>query len=174
MSNPEETQNTDPVNDQIDPLDHLDALAEGGPDETDPNLEALIAERDALQDKFKRALADAENVRKRAQKDRMDAERYGGSRLARDLLGIYDNMKRALESTKSEGETASAALIEGIELTMRELLSVFSKHGVTLISPQVGDRFDPSQHEAVFDQRFYPDDFASANIFCVNLIGLPW
>jgi len=152
MSKPEDNKNENRLNDQIDPLDHLDALADAGPDEeTSPDLEAVIAERDALQDKFMRALADAENTRKRAQKDRMDAERYGGTRLARDLLGIYDNMKRALEATQSDGETASPALIEGIELTMRELLSVFSKHGVTLISPQVGDRFDPSEHEAVFE-----------------------
>lgn len=120
-------------------------------DDKEAEIEALRAERDAFQDKFMRALADAENARKRSEKDRREAENYGGSKLARDMLPVYDNMKRALEAATDEQKEASAALIEGIELTMRELLNVFSKHGITLISPQVGDRFDPNQHEAMFE-----------------------
>src|SRR6056297_779378 len=114
-------------------------------------LDALRAERDALQDKFMRALADAENARKRSEKDRREAENYGGSRLARDMLPVYDNLKRALEAATDEQREVSAALIEGVDLTMRELIKVFSKHGVTPISPQVGDRFDPKEHEAMFE-----------------------
>ena len=114
-------------------------------------IDALRAERDTLQDKFMRALADAENARKRGDKARRDAEQYGGSRLARDMLPVYDNMKRALETVTDDQREASKALIEGIELTMRELLSVFSKHGIVLVSPNVGDKFDPQQHEAMFE-----------------------
>lgn len=114
-------------------------------------IEALRAERDELKDRFLRALADAENVRKRSQKDRREAEQYGGSRLARDLLPVYDNLKRALESVTDEQRAAAAALIEGVELTMRELVNVFAKHGIEVISPQVGDRFDPQLHEAMFE-----------------------
>lgn len=117
----------------------------------DAELDALRAERDAFQDRFMRALADAENARKRSEKDRREAENYGGSKLARDMLPVYDNMKRALESATEDQREVSAALIEGIELTMRELLNVFSKHGITRISPQVGDRFDPQHHEAMFE-----------------------
>src|SRR6056297_3860672 len=91
----------------------------------DAELESLRAERDDLKDKFMRALADAENARKRSEKDRREAERYGGSRLARDLLPVYDNLQRAIAAAGEEGEMASAALIEGVELTLRELLSVF-------------------------------------------------
>lgn len=120
-------------------------------DDTEAEIEALRAERDAFQDKFMRALADAENARKRSEKDRREAENYGGSKLARDMLPVYDNMKRALEAATDEQKEVSAALIEGIELTMRELLNVFSKHGITLISPEVGDRFDPNHHEAMFE-----------------------
>ena len=115
------------------------------------DLDSLRAERDALQDKFMRALADAENARKRAQKDRTEAENYGGSKLARDMLPIYDNMTRALGSVSDEQKEAAGALIEGVELTLRELLSVFSKHGIVPISPEVGDKFDPQQHEAMFE-----------------------
>ncbi|MDA7427692.1 nucleotide exchange factor GrpE [Primorskyibacter aestuariivivens] len=114
-------------------------------------LDALRAERDELRDKFMRALADAENSRKRAQKERREAEQYGGSKLARDLLSVYDNMKRAVESVGEEQKEASAALIEGVELTMRELISVFKKYGIEPVSPQVGDKFDPQVHQAMFE-----------------------
>ena len=114
-------------------------------------LAAVIAERDEYRDRFMRALADAENSRKRADKDRREAENYGGSKMARDLLPVYDNMKRAVEAAGDEQKEAAAALIEGVELTMRELLNVFKKHGIQPISPQVGDRFDPQLHQAMFE-----------------------
>jgi molecular chaperone GrpE len=114
-------------------------------------LDAVKAERDEYKDRFMRALADAENSRKRADKDRREAENYGGSKLARDLLPVYDNLKRALEAISDEQRDASAAFIEGIELTQRELVNVFAKHGIKLISPAVGDRFDPQHHEAMFE-----------------------
>lgn len=114
-------------------------------------LDAVKAERDEYKDRFMRALADAENARKRADKDRREAENYGGSKLARDLLPVYDNLKRALEAISDEQRDTNAAFIEGIELTQRELVNVFAKHGITLISPAVGDRFDPQQHEAMFE-----------------------
>jgi molecular chaperone GrpE len=125
------------------------AEAEISPKEAE--MDALRAERDALQDKFMRALADAENARKRSDKDRREAENYGGSRLARDMLPVHDNLKRALETITEDQRAASGALVEGIELTLRELLNVFSKHGITLIDPQPGDRFDPQHHEAMFE-----------------------
>ena len=119
-------------------------------DEVD-ELAAVTAARDEYRDRFMRALADAENSRKRADKDRREAENYGGSKMARDLLPVYDNMKRAVEAAGDEQKEAAAALIEGVELTMRELLNVFKKHGIQPISPQVGDRFDPQLHQAMFE-----------------------
>lgn len=114
-------------------------------------LDSLRAERDQLKDRFMRALADAENARKRGDKARRDAENYGGSKLARDMLPVYDNMKRALEAATDEQREVSAALIEGVELTMRALRGVFEKHGIRVITPEVGDRFDPQEHEAMFE-----------------------
>lgn len=114
-------------------------------------LDQLRAERDQLKDRFMRALADAENARKRSDKDRKEAENYGGSKLARDMLPVYDNMKRALETATEEQKEISGPLLEGIELTMRELLSVFKKHGIDMIAPEVGDRFDPNHHQAMFE-----------------------
>ena len=115
-------------------------------------LATLTAERDEYRDRFMRALADAENARKRADKERRDAEQYGGSRLARDLLPVHDALTRALEAAgDDEQRAAAAALIEGVELTLRELSNVFSKHGITILSPQPGERFDPQLHEAMFE-----------------------
>ena len=119
--------------------------------DADEMIVALQAERDELKDKFMRALADAENARKRSERDRREAENYGGSKLARDLLPVFDNMKRAVLAVPEEAREAHAAMIEGIELTMRELISVFKKHGIEPISPEVGDRFDPQLHEAMFE-----------------------
>ncbi|NSX53570.1 nucleotide exchange factor GrpE [Parasulfitobacter algicola] len=114
-------------------------------------LDALRAERDDFRDRFMRALADTENTRKRSERDRREAENYGGSKLARDMLPVYDNMKRAIEAATEEQRKTSAALFEGIELTMRELLNVFKKHGIEVIAPEVGDKFDPQAHQAMFE-----------------------
>ena len=119
-------------------------------DETS-ELDALRAERDELRDRFMRALADAENARKRAERDRREAEQYGGTRLARDLLPVHDNLRRALDAATEEQREQASALIEGVELTMRELLNVMTKHGVTPIAPQIGDQFDPQHHQAMFE-----------------------
>lgn len=120
-------------------------------DEDDLALEQVLQERDQYKDRFMRALADAENARKRSDKDRREAENYGGSKLARDMLSVHDNMKRALDAATEEQRTISGPVLEGIELTMRELLSVFKKHGITPIAPQVGDAFDPKIHQAMFE-----------------------
>ncbi len=114
-------------------------------------MEALRAERDEMRDRFMRALADAENARKRGDRDRREAEQYGGSKLARDMLPVYDNLKRALDAATEETRAQSPALIEGLELTQRELTNVLKKHGVTEINPAIGEVFDPQLHQAMFE-----------------------
>ena len=144
------------------PQDHdepmsLDELAAEGDEMEAEGSDALAriaeveAERDAFRDKFMRALADAENTRKRADRDRREAENYGGSRLARDLLPVYDNLNRALRAAEEGDKGVNAALLEGVELTKRELMSVFNKHGIQAVSPEIGDRFDPQNHQAMFE-----------------------
>jgi molecular chaperone GrpE len=114
-------------------------------------LVQLRAERDDMRDRFMRALADAENTRKRADRDRREAEAYGSTRLARDLLPVYDNLKRALASSADGVAPEMAALLEGVDLTLRELTAVMAKHGLTAITPVVGDQFDPQVHQAMFE-----------------------
>ena len=133
-----------PPNEDLN-LEELDDFIEAD------ELEALRAERDELRDRFMRALADAENSRKRAERDRREAEQYGGSKLARDLLPVFDNLKRALDATNDETRTQAAALIEGVELTLRELTSVLTKHHVAPIEPAIGEMFDPQLHQAMFE-----------------------
>ena len=132
------------------PIDEIDDDPLADPAVTD-EIARLNAERDEFRDKWMRALADAENSRKRADKDRRDAEQYGGSRLAHDLLPVHDALTRALDAAGEEQRSNAAALIEGVELTLRELENVFSKHGITLIRPAQGEKFDPTWHEAMFE-----------------------
>jgi molecular chaperone GrpE len=114
-------------------------------------IEALRAERDMLRDRFMRALADAENSRKRSERDRREAEQYGGSKLARDMLPVFDALRRALETMQDKATEADKAVLEGIELTMREITNVFRKHGIEPIEPAPGDPFDPQLHQAMFE-----------------------
>lgn len=114
-------------------------------------IDAIRAERDDYRDKFMRALADAENSRKRADRDRREAENYGGSKLSRDLLPVYDNLSRAIGAASEEMDESAKAIVEGVQLTMRELVNVFRKHGIEPITPEVGDKFDPKLHQAMFE-----------------------
>lgn len=126
--------------------------AEHEPEEQEgPNLEKIIEERDILQDKLMRTLADSENLRKRSIRDRSDAEVYGGTKLARDLLSVYDNITRALDAISDEQRKSNAGLIEGIELTQKELINGFEKHKIIRIMPEEGDVFDPLIHQAMFE-----------------------
>ncbi len=143
------------VDENVEPMSLDELAAEGDEINFDAQafeeIEALKAERDELRDKFMRALADAENTRKRSERDRREAENYGGSKLARDLLPVYDNMRRALQSSADAEKAANAALLEGVELTMRELISVFKRHGIDPVAPELGEKFDPQFHQAMFE-----------------------
>ncbi|MCU0815132.1 MAG: nucleotide exchange factor GrpE [Cypionkella sp.] len=138
---------------QENPLPEELAGQDGAPEDfiDADELAALRAERDDFRDRYVRALAEAENTRKRAERDRREAEQYGSTRLARDLLPVYDNLKRALEAANDETRAQAAALIEGVELTLRELTNVMTRHGITVISPSAGDAFDAQLHQAMFE-----------------------
>ncbi|MEK6204234.1 MAG: nucleotide exchange factor GrpE [Amylibacter sp.] len=114
-------------------------------------LEELREENEALKDRLMRALAEAENQRKRGERNRRDAEVYGGAKLAKDMLSVFDNMTRALDTIDDAQRETSKALIDGIELTRRELLSVFKAHKIEEVSPAVGDKFNPQIHVAMFE-----------------------
>ncbi len=125
--------------------------SEGTASLNEPTYDEILEERDNLKDRLMRSLADLENLRKRADRDRRDAEVYGGTKLARDLLSVFDNLSRALDNIDDELRSKSSALVEGLELTQREILSVFSNHKIDQIKPSEGERFDPKFHQAMFE-----------------------
>lgn len=120
-------------------------------DLSEPTYDELVEERDTLKDRLMRSLADLENLRKRSDRDRKDAELYGGTKLARDLLSVFDNMSRALDNIDDDLREKASALVEGLELTQRELLSIFLRHKIDQIEPKEGEKFDPKYHQAMFE-----------------------
>ena len=122
-------------------------------DVTDAEEDEAEDGEDALKDQLLRALADAENARRRAKKDVDDARNYAISRFAQDLLGVADNLGRALESIpaeRRESDDAVKAIAEGIEMTAREFETALGRHGITRIDP-LGEKFDYNLHQALFE-----------------------
>ena len=121
--------------------------------ETDA-LDELRQENAALKDRVLRALADTENLRKRAEREKAEATLYAATNFARDLLSVSDSLSKALEimdeEARAKADDATRNLIEGIELTRRELLNSFQKHGIVEVKPE-GERFDPNFHQALFE-----------------------
>lgn len=117
-------------------------------------IDALNAENAQLKDKALRTMADMENLRRRTEKEVADARIYAVSSFARDMLNVADNMRRGIESVPQEqrasAEGALKTLLEGVELTERDLLKTLEKYGIKQIDPQ-GQRFDPNLHQAMFE-----------------------
>ena len=115
---------------------------------------ALEGEHAEMKDRLLRTLAEMENLRKRTEREIADSRLYSVTSFARDMLVVADNMRRALEAVtpelRSTAESAVKALIEGIELTERELLKALEKNGVRQFTPQ-GEKFDPNLHQAMFE-----------------------
>jgi molecular chaperone GrpE len=107
-----------------------------------------------FKDKLLRTLAEMENLRKRTEREVADARLYGNANFARDVLAVADNMHRALamidEELRQHSDAKLAGLVEGVELTERELLKVLESHGVKKFSPE-GERFDPNVHQAMYE-----------------------
>ena len=130
-----------------------------GADQTAANDEAfevlskLQAENAELKDRLLRTLAEVENVRRRGERELNDARQYAIAKFAGDMLGVADNMERALASVPAEAresDDAVKALMQGVELTEKEMLRSLEKHGVKKLDPK-GERFDPNFHQAMFE-----------------------
>ena len=114
----------------------------------------LAREAAEFKDRLLRSLAEMENLRRRTEKQIADERVYGIASFARDILGVADNMRRALDAVTPElrdtADSGVKALIEGVELTERELLKVLEKHGVKKLEP-LGGKFDPNLHQAMYE-----------------------
>jgi molecular chaperone GrpE len=117
-------------------------------------IEALNAENGQLKDRVLRTLAEMENLRRRTEREVSDAKTYGVTGFARDMLTVVDNLARALEHLPAEvrasADPSIRSLIEGVELTARDLEAVLIRHGVKKLDPQ-GQKFDPNFHQAIFE-----------------------
>jgi len=115
------------------------------------SLDRELAE---TKDRLLRTLADMDNMRKRTEREVADARVYGISNFARDILGVADNMHRAMaaldDELRAKADEPTKVLLEGVELTERELMNVLEKHGVKRIEP-LGQKFDPNRHQAMYE-----------------------
>lgn len=125
-------------------------------------IAALAAAVDELRDKFLRAVAETDNVRKRAERDVAEARAYGIANFARDTIGVADNLARALDAIGPEARASAdetlKALLDGVDLTRREMRNTLKKHGVRELDPK-GEKFDPNFHQAMYE---VPDPEAAA------------
>src|SRR5580700_1319659 len=115
---------------------------------------ALDREHAEMKDRLLRTLAEMENLRKRTEREVTDARLYGVASFAREVLGVADNIRRALDAVPPEARASAQAgmkaLVDGVELTERELLKALEKNGVRQFTPQ-GEKFDPNVHQAMFE-----------------------
>jgi molecular chaperone GrpE len=115
--------------------------------------EANAREAAELRDRLLRTLAEMENLRRRTEREVAESRAYGVASFARDILTVADNMDRALQTLRAElkDNTGVKALLDGVELTERELLKVLEKHGVRKFEPQQREKFDPNLHQAMYE-----------------------
>lgn len=135
--------------------DHLtDAVLDGEVIKklAEERIAELQAEIEGQKEQVLRLAADLENTRRRADREKQDAARYGINKFAQDLLSVADNFAKAIElapeDPSSMDKEGFAALINGIRMTEKELLTVFERNGITRISP-AGEKFDPNVHQAI-------------------------
>ena len=160
---------TDSTNNNEDPQEREDAPeteageqaqgAEAGEPEpgkddapqTERSPETEIAE---LKDRLLRAVAETENLRRRAEREREETAKYAVTGFARDLLNVADNLRRALQNIAPDVRARDEALntlADGVEMTERELLRVFEKYGIRVVEPQPGEKFDHNFHQAMYE-----------------------
>jgi molecular chaperone GrpE len=149
---PDDAANGDAANNNIDGLADAPSEAETEEVSADQRLAALEAELAEQKDRLLRALAETENVRRRAQREREDASKYAVASFAKDLLTAADNLRRALDSLpEAEAkDERTRSLLAGVAATERELLGAFERHGIKRIDP-AGERFDHNLHQAIFE-----------------------
>ena len=136
--------------------DEAEANAEHGldahPGDDLAPLDAMIAERDEWKDRALRVAAEMENLKRRSEAQQNDARAFAIQRFARDLLGVADNLERALMAAPKDSEGAAAGLVTGLEMTQKALLQAFETNGLKRVAPLAGEPFNPHLHQAMMEQ----------------------
>ena len=171
MNEPENNENSEAVKPETaesqeirdaEPMDLVaakvaaEAAREGNPEAAEPGeepseLELAYGEVADLKDKLLRSMAETENIKRRGEREKTDLRKYAVADFARDMLAVSDNLQRALSAVSNEhrqGNPEMAQLLEGVELTQRELQGHFDKHGIKEVNP-LGEKMDPNLHQAV-------------------------
>jgi molecular chaperone GrpE len=121
--------------------------------EDNATVDKLLAEIQDLKEQVLRYAAEAENTRRRAEREANDARAYAITKFARDLLGVADNLGRAIASHPPDsGDATLKSFIQGVEMTEKELMGAFERNGLTKIDPAKGEKFDPHKHQAMMEQ----------------------
>ncbi|HVY32801.1 MAG TPA: nucleotide exchange factor GrpE [Caulobacteraceae bacterium] len=140
------------MTDDVAPADH-DAPEQDGEFDVAEALETLQAENAALRDQALRYAAEAENTKRRAEREANDARAFAIQKFARDLLGVADNLSRALQhAPREDADPAVKNFVLGIEMTDKELAQAFERNGLKKIDPAKGAKFDPHVHQAMMEQ----------------------
>jgi molecular chaperone GrpE len=157
------------MTDDFTPADETEDVMDGG--EAAPvDVEALQAEVAELREKVLRVAADAENSKRRAEREANDARAFAIQKFARDLLGVADNLQRAMQHAPRDAEDPLVKnLAIGLEMTEKELLSAFDRNGLKRLDPPRGAKFDPHQHQAVMEQ--HADDVGAGAVLQVMQSG---
>ncbi len=133
-------------------LDAAEQVVEENEEHAETDLVAeLQSEVAVLKDRLLRAVAETENVRRRADKDKADASNYAVTGFARDMLNVSDNLRRALDSQPEDTPDDFKGFAEGVEVTERELLNIMERYGIKKVEPEVGEKFDHKFHQAMFE-----------------------
>lgn len=118
-------------------------------------MAALAAENADLKDKLLRAAAEVENIRRRSEREKADAGKYGATKFAQSVLAVADNLRRAIDAVPDDRKDGSdevvQSIVEGIEMVEKSLLSAFEANGIVPVDPAPGDKFNPNLHEALFE-----------------------
>jgi molecular chaperone GrpE len=134
---------------ETNPAEAAESILAGGQDET----EALRAEVAQLKEQVLRVAADAENVKRRAEREANDARHYAIQRFSQDLLGAADNLARALQAApRDAADPAVKNLVTGIEMIEKDLVAAFDRNGLKRLDPPRGAKFDPHRHQAMMEQ----------------------
>lgn len=144
---------TPELEDKLDAEKEDSAAIEGDGERDAADPAAVLGENAELKDRLLRTMADMENLRRRTEREKHDATKYAITQFANDVLAIADSLERTLLSAAAgdaKSEDTLRSLIEGVQMTEREMLNVLSRHGIEKIEP-AGDKFDPNLHQAIFE-----------------------
>ena len=136
-------------NDLSEAEEIIEKMVEEEAGEVEDEMEVLQAEVSALKDKYARVHADFENIKKRLEREKYQSLEYAQEKFAKDLIPVVDALGMAIEATKTDADAPELLekLTEGVELTMKQFLTILEKHGITQVADE--EPFDPNVHHAV-------------------------